>query len=266
MKKPILLLLTAIVLVAGKIYSNGITIQKVSIVDTNRTAKTAKIKFNIAWENSWRDSINWDAAWIFVKFREPKDSVWRYRHMNMSTANNFSGIGSTKMKFSIPDDKKGVFYYRDSIGGGHIKMDSVLLLWNYGADGVGAIDSVEIKVFATEMVYVPSGSYVLGDGDGKQTKSNAAFQMKNNPFNYVSVTDKWSPIINTNNGDIYLEDINTRIDGFRISGVNGLDINRDKISEFPDYPTGYKAFYCMKYPCHTRSICRFFEYAFYRPF
>jgi len=42
-----------------------------------------------------------------------------------------------------------------------VKMDSVKLNWNYGLDLVTAIDSVEIKVFATEMVYVPNGSFAL---------------------------------------------------------------------------------------------------------
>lgn len=248
MKKSLALVVFFLVAYNMSTYANGISIQKVSISDTNRTAKTASIKFNISWDNSWRDSINWDAAWIFVKYREPKDSIWKYRHLTMSPAGNDPGTGTASMKFSFPADNKGVFYYRQSIGSGNIKMDSVKLTWNYGADGVTMIDSIELKVFATEMVYVPTGSFCIGDGNGT-SRSSYSFQLKNAPNNYVTVTDKWSPLVNTyvninsNNGD----DANLYSTGLRISGLNGLDITGDKVSDYPDFPTGYRSFYCMKY-------------------
>ncbi len=231
-----------------QLLANGITVQKVSLSDTNRTEKTVAIRFNISWENSWRDSINWDAAWIFVKFREPKDSVWRYRHVTLSQTGNIPGTGNANMKFAIPDDRKGAFYYRSEMGSGHLKMDSVKLLWHYGADLVTNIDSVEVKLFATEMVYVPGGSFALGDGNGS-LKSNSAFQLKNAPNNYVMITEQWSPLINTKNNNELSgqDDITLFNDGVRISGLQGLDINNDKIADLPDFPTGYRSFYCMKY-------------------
>lgn len=229
-------------------YANGISIQKVSISDTNRTAKTASIKFNISWDNSWRDSINWDAAWIFVKYREPKDSIWKYRHLTMSPAGNDPGTGTASMKFSFPADNKGVFYYRQSIGSGNIKMDSIKLTWNYGADGVTMIDSIELKVFATEMVYVPTGSFCIGDGNGT-SRSSYSFQLKNAPNNYVTITDKWSPLVNTfvNINSTGSDDAILYNNGIRISGLDGIDINGDKITDYQDFPTGYRSFYCMKY-------------------
>lgn len=235
--------------VLGSINANNISVQKVAITDTNRAAKTAVILFNISWEHSWRDDVNWDAAWIFIKFRLPKDSIWQYKHLTMSASNNNPGTGNTVMKFAVPDDKKGIFYYRQSNGGGNIKMDSVKLFWDYGADNVENIDSVEVKVFATEMVYVPEGTYCLGDGNGKERTSNS-FQIKNAPNNFVTITNNWSPLINTfqcitcgGNDDAILT--NT---GVRISGLNGIDITGDKLAEYPDFPTGYRSFYVMKYP------------------
>lgn len=249
MKKNLLLL--SILLLAGtlSVRANGITLQKVALTDTNKTAKTAMIRFNIAWENSWRDSINWDAAWIFVKFRELKDSVWKYRHLTLSQTGNLPGTGNTTMKFAVSSDNKGVFYYRQLPGSGTIKMDSVKLLWNYAIDKIANIDSVEIKVFATEMVYVPAGNFSLGDGNGTQRSYNS-FQLKNAPNNYAVITDKWSPLINTKNEGstgIQNDDAILYTDGIRISGLGGLDISGDKVAEYPDFPTGYRSFYCMKY-------------------
>lgn len=242
-------MLFLIAFIAGNSYANNISIQKVAITDTNRTAKTASIRFNISWDNSWRDAVNWDAAWIFVKFRRPQDSVWRYRHMTLSASGNVPGTGNATMKFAIPDDRKGAFYYRSGLGSGNIKMDSVKLFWNYAADSVSVIDSVEVKVFATEMVYVPQGNYSLGDGNGTQ-KSTYSFQIKNAPNNFVTITDKWSPLVNimVNINDPGNDDVVLHKDGIRISGLGGLDINNDKVADLPDFPTGYRAFYCMKYP------------------
>ena len=236
-------------LFGSAVFANNISIQKVAITDTNRLAKTASIRFNISWENSWRDDVNWDAAWIFIKFRQPKDSVWKYRHLTMSVSGNSAGTGNASMKFAIPNDKKGLFYYRQANGAGNIKMDSVKLNWNYAADSVTVIDSVEVKVFATEMVYVPVGNFSLGDGTGKERSSNS-FQLKNAPNNFVTITNNWSPMVNTftcincgGNDDAILT--NT---GIRISGIGGLDITGDKVAEYPDFPTGYRSFYSMKYP------------------
>lgn len=249
MKKNILLL--GLLYFSGifSVQANGVTLQKVALSDTNKTAKTAMVRFNIAWENSWRDSINWDAVWIFVKFRELKDSVWKYRHLTVSQTGNLTGTGNATMKFAVPADNKGVFYYRQTLGSGHIKMDSVKLLWNYGLDKISNIDSVEIKVFATEMVYIPTGNFSLGDGNGIQ-RSYTAFQLKNAPNNYVVITDKWSPLINTrneSNNGAQTDDAILYTDGIRISGTGGLDISGDKVAEYPDFPTGYRSFYCMKY-------------------
>jgi hypothetical protein len=122
------------------------------------------------------------------------------------------------------------------------------LLWNYGAAGVINIDSVEVRVFATEMVYVAEGNYCLGDGNGSARSLNS-FQLKSPQNNYALITDGWSHLINT--GGLYssgsVDDNTVTNDGIRISGIGGLDMNDDKVADYPNFPTGYKGFYCMKY-------------------
>ena len=228
--------------------ANNISIQRVSLIDTNRVAKTISVRINISWDNSWRDDVKWDAAWIFFKYKEPKDSIWKWRHGSMSKTGNYPGNSNAALKFVVPDDLKGGFLYRQTNGSGNIKSDSLTFLWNYGNDGVLNIDSVEVRVFATEMVYVSEGMFSIGDGNGQQ-RSYFSFQLKNAPNNYVTITDKWSPLINTfiNNNSGGIDDINLYRDGIRISGLDGLDIDGDKSSDYTNFPTGYRAFYTMKY-------------------
>lgn len=236
--------------ISSLVFANNIQLQKVSLSDTNRTSKTVNIKFNISWEHSWRDSINWDAAWIIIKYKEPKDNLWKWKHAQLSVAGNNAGTAAG-VKIVVPNDLMGAFFYRSQRAEGTISSENVKLLWNYGAAGVTNIDSVEVRVFATEMVYVPQGNYCLGDGNGTQ-RSSYSFQQKNAPNNYAVISDKWSPLINTDDGSgsAYSpvhDDITIFKNGFRISGTQGLDLNDDKTADNPDYPTGYKAFYCMKY-------------------
>jgi hypothetical protein len=229
-------------------YSNNIRIQKVWLADTNRVARTVSVVFNISWENSWRDSINWDAAWVFFKFREPYDSNWNWRHGHIWQAGS-SGSGSAPMKMAVPDDKKGIFYYRSGLGSGTIQQTEVKFVWHYGNDYVSKIDDVELRLFATEMVYVPEGPFCLGDGNGN-SMSSGGLQLKNAPKNFIYINENWSPLINAT---VYCDDVLKA--GVRVSGKYGLDVNGDRVADFPNYPTGYKAFYCMKYEVTQGQYC-----------
>lgn len=60
------------------LFANNILVSNVSITNQNTTAGTNnaanfnRVKFDLSWENSWRVNggpANWDAAWVFVKFR-----------------------------------------------------------------------------------------------------------------------------------------------------------------------------------------------------
>lgn len=228
--------------------ANNINIQRVSLRDTNRVAKTVVIKINISWDNSWRDSINWDAAWLYFKYKKINDSAWKWKHGNFSTTGNYPGISTSPLKIVVPSDLKGAFLYRSGIGEGNIKSDSVCFVWNYGSDASINIDSVELRFFATEMVFVPEGSFSIGDGNGKDKSSNS-FQNKYAENNYVTISRNWSPLVNTfvNNNYYGSDDVTVYKDGIRISGTDGIDVNNDKITDHPNYPVGYRAFYSMKY-------------------
>ena len=52
--------------------ANNISVTNVSLTGQNTADNYTFVRFDISWENSWRTSsapANWDAAWIFVKYR-----------------------------------------------------------------------------------------------------------------------------------------------------------------------------------------------------
>ena len=52
--------------------SNNLQVGSATIIDADPTDGIAFVQVDIGWENSWRVSTapnNWDAAWVFVKFR-----------------------------------------------------------------------------------------------------------------------------------------------------------------------------------------------------
>jgi formylglycine-generating enzyme required for sulfatase activity len=73
-----LLLLTLSILYSNLLLPNNINVSNVTLLSQNTSAGVnnssnfSLVQFNLSWENSWRVSTgpsNWDAAWVFVKFR-----------------------------------------------------------------------------------------------------------------------------------------------------------------------------------------------------
>lgn len=140
----------------------------------NNSANFTFIQFDLNWSNSWRTStgpLNWDAAWIFVKYQInggtgcTASNVWNHATLSSVSGNHSVLVNNgTPATASAAADGTGVFLYRAGDGSGNIDWDQVRLRWNYGADGILDACNVTIKVYAVEMVYVPSGNFYLGDG------------------------------------------------------------------------------------------------------
>ncbi len=101
----------------------------------------------------------------------------------------------------------GAFIYRSSSYSGNNTNFNTTLRWNIGRGGQGA---VEVRVFAIEMVYVPQGSFTVGDG-----ASGGAFT---------------STTINT-----------------ATANASGGYPTGQTAPSSASWPNGYNAFYCMKY-------------------
>ncbi|MEM6805156.1 MAG: hypothetical protein AAF696_27415, partial [Bacteroidota bacterium] len=221
--------------IAPASYANNIEVSNVSLTGQNTTDQSVQVQFDLSWENSWRISIgpsNWDAAWVFVKYR-PSGGDWQHASLNYvdGTAANDGHLEATGSTINTPTDGRGVFVYRDTDGSGDINLSGLRLRWNYGTDGVADGQLVDIQVFAVEMVYVPQGGFLVGDGIGGTGagRFRNGFSQNAYPINSENAIFVSSAAI----GFLYYD------------SVTG---GGDQLGPIPAaFPKGFNAFYCMKY-------------------
>lgn len=232
-------------LVQSFAYGNDVSVTNVSLVNQNTTDDFTMIRFDIAWSNSWRTSTlesNWDAAWVFVKYRRALETVWH--HATLNTTGHTTPAGAT---LSIPADGMGAFIYRGSDGIGGVSWTGVELRWNYGIDGLQDYDNVEIAVFAVEMVLVPQGSFYLGDtsptvaGQFEAATSSQSFQLTSEGAITLGGGNPGSLGNNNSAGMASAEDFN--------------DVTSQTLPAV--FPKGFNGFYCMKYEMSQRQYVEF---------
>ena len=216
--------------------ANNITVSSATISGQNTTAKTEVINFDVAWENSWRTSTNennYDGAWLFVKFRKMGTQDWR--HCTINTAGFVAGAGGA---ITVPTDGKGAFIYKSANGIGAVNYTGNQLIWNYGVDGILDNETVEIRVFALEMVYIPVGSFQLGSGG---TETNAF----TNGTSGLPYTVASNAVINL---------------GITAGTLNPNGQGAPSGTLPVAYPKGFNAFWIMKYECSQQQYVDFLNH------
>ena len=250
MKRATLLL--GLVFCLTGLYANNVQISSVNLVEKDTVNKVITIAFDITWENSWRTSsapYNHDAAWIFMKF---KNAAGEWHHATLSTDSlDYSPASGTVI--SPVSDGKGFFLYRSQEGNGSFVSNGNRIKWYYASDGFGNTDPVEIKLFAIEMVYIPSGAFYVGSSSSSNGDVNFLRKITGTDTSAFlvdtalvdSVTSEGTGISDSQDDDV-LKGING-YSGIGVDGDNGLDSDNDGVIDNPDFPTGYRAFYLMKY-------------------
>ncbi len=222
------------------VYANNITVSNISLENLN-APNWVQIEFDLSWENSWRLSAgpsNWDAAWVFVKFRV---NSGEWLHAQLAQTNFVAAAGSI---IDVTDDGVGAFVYRDSDGSGDINLQNMRLRWNYGS--IDPNDIIDIKVFAVEMVNVPEGAFFLG-GTGGDEQGMFFSGSSNNPY---AVTSENAITISTTTGNLYYDNTD---------GITQEDIG-DQLGPIPSsFPKGFEAFYVMKYEVSQEQWVDFFN-------
>ncbi len=230
--------------------ANNLVLENASLKEQSPLNDYTHIEFDVSWENSWRTSSapnNWDAAWVFAKW---KLDAGDWNHCTLSTTGSAGPAIST---IEVPDEGSGegvgALIYRDGDGTGSNDWDNIRLRWNYGTDGLPDDAEVTVRLFAIEMVYVPEGDYYLGDGASTGTFRETGM---NRPVP-ISSTGVTVMSDGTDYDDAQLEGAGIFVDGdggINTSGASGPPNNTD-------YPTGYTAFYIMKYEINQGQYANF---------
>jgi formylglycine-generating enzyme required for sulfatase activity len=250
-----LVLLTVVVLSASDGACNGIDVTNISLGTRDAGTGNAPINFDISWNNSWRSTDNgapapnnWDAAWVFVKFRK-NGGDWAHASLNdtghtvPSGASLDVGLVDTSASFNIATNPGvGVFIYRSADGVGTFSKTGFALSWKYTQDSVGVNDTIDIRVFAIEMVYVPTGSFFAGDN----ASSPASFRQGS------SDTDPWyigseAPIATGTQNGAGTGVGETNSEYRYVSNSNSGEDATGAVFTIPaEFPKGYQKFYMMK--------------------
>ncbi|MEP6675104.1 MAG: SUMF1/EgtB/PvdO family nonheme iron enzyme [Ferruginibacter sp.] len=247
MRKFLLSLLLFSVLQTIK--ANNITVSNVVRLSVNTVQHSSMIRFDVNWENSWRDASNWDAAWIFIKYRVTGASgAWSHATLNYVDGINDGHTAATGSVINTSNDGKGIFIYRNATGSGTNSFTNVQLRWNYGADGISDNTFVDISVSGIEMVYVSQGSYFVGDGSVTNVQGEFVDGASTNPLQITS--ENGLTLGGGTTGSLG----NNNRSGMANNGIFSLPPN--SIDDFDNttpqtlpatFPKGFNAFYCMKY-------------------
>ncbi|MES2772885.1 MAG: SUMF1/EgtB/PvdO family nonheme iron enzyme [Bacteroidota bacterium] len=210
------LLLTALVL-SFSVSANNMQISNIS---TSQVNGSIVINFNLSWENSWRTAStgNYDGAWVFFKF---KDNDGKWKPIRFSGTNNTAPAGYTvDISNNGSNNGIGAFVYRSNLGFGNVALTNIRA-------GIEPLPGIfDVKGFAIEMVYVPQGSFYVGDSTGI---AGAAYQLGNTigPYKVYGVGST----------------VTLGIGASDLSGENEQTLN----GNLTNFPVGYNAFWIMKY-------------------
>lgn len=127
----------------------------------------ATVSFKIAWDNSWRDDFNWDAVYVFLKYKKKDEAEWKHAYLMDNGHALTSGFGYQMAKTGTLHRAMGMFVERNTKGSGDVTV-SLSLKWRIDQNSLVSTDFlndlVELQATCIEMVYYPQGAFCLGDG------------------------------------------------------------------------------------------------------
>jgi formylglycine-generating enzyme required for sulfatase activity len=135
--------------------ANNIQISNISIVAASNT-----IKFDVSWENSWRSTAleNWDAAYVFFKYKSVNGE---WLTVQLTSTGDVIPVGCIR-DFTTNSGfyKGGRLFYQNAPFAGTSTFTNIQL----GIPTLLARGINDIKVFAIEMVRIPTSIFSVGDG------------------------------------------------------------------------------------------------------
>ncbi len=242
MKTHFSIFLFLILITNHNLVANNIRVSNVTITDLNPDGNYAMVYFDLSWDNSWRTSSitsNWDAAWVFVKYRKVNETTWNHAILNRTdgTGSGDGHVEPANCNIASSNDTgtggaHGVFIHADADKAqGTANYTGIKLRWNYGANGLADNEQVEISVMAIEMVYITQGSFYVGSGGG-ETKTFYKHPNLTGSNSIYQITSEGAIDVGTVEGNLCYT----------------ITTGGDQAGPIPaTFPKGYNAYYCMKY-------------------
>jgi formylglycine-generating enzyme required for sulfatase activity len=230
-----ILFLAAELLAAAGVRANNLQVKNVTV--SGRDDSTAYVKFDISWENSWRyTNFNHDAAWVFFKVLPQGSNAWQHVKLAGTGVNppNYATGRGTRIELIVPPDRVGLFMRRSANGTGTTSVQNVKAVWNFVSNGLVKTDNVLVQALAVEMVLVPEGSFKVGSG-GTETGSFTDGSWSSGATLPFEINGSWDRQITNAPGKLWGTSTTSWTS---IGGAGSVNAN---------YPSGYNAFYCMKY-------------------
>src|SRR5688572_19297436 len=250
--KIILIAIVFFILFNQYAFCNNVQVSNVRLTGQNTTDNFTMVEFDIMWENSWRYAPgsgpgNWDATWIFIKYKIGDGGNWQHAWLNdtgHTYCNNTeltNGLRSPELPFNYNTNPSlGIFLYRNSPGSGTHSCNDIKLKWNYGSNNVPDDAQVDIRVFAIEMVYIPQGNFYVGSG-GSEVGGFYKYPATTTPF---LINSEAAITVGTATDNLYYPNP---------TGESG-----DQAGPIPAaFPKGYNAFYAMKYEISQQGYSDF---------
>ncbi len=188
----------------------------------NFSPSERRVELRLTWENAWYETNGWhDAVWLFGKAKQ--GTQWQSIVFDTSPT---SLRYDPSVEASTRPDGLGILLKSRQNGDMSTTLSCVLHSdWN---------DDTHLLAFmALSMVYVPEGSFWLGDGVGSQN----AFRTGT----FAQDSTKVLPYLVASEAQIRVG-----LQSDALFGRNDLDWTPPR--SIPEtFPKGYKAFYAMKY-------------------
>ena len=223
--------LVLVVSLLPSVFANNLSISNVRLTDRNPSSKTVAVLFDISWENSWRNKINHDAAWVTLRLTGNDPSAGKSL-CSLSAAGitpqGFSAGTNAAAELYVPGDKTGVFVRRSGHGlTSAFSSNNVRVNIDYSSCGFDGTSEISATLLGLEMVLVPEGGFYAGDFSASQ----ASFRQ--------GAADT-TPLHVTSAGPFTVP--------YYVSAGNNGEVPTGNAVVLPQgFPTGYGAFYAMKY-------------------
>ncbi len=219
-------------------------------------AVTKQLNITLAWDNSWHDGSGQfrDAAWLFLKYKDITNPEWQ--HAVLGTPNGAGGntpavltdtLNSPGVQFDVQAKRAGVS--TGAVTGYMVRRQKSATVATQNNPEYAGVYNVamsfnvvvtlpagvtlanpEFRVYALEMVDIPSGAFYAGDGSANS---------------YVKTNT-------TTNAPLYLTST---------GGGTGLSATTyfggTQIAVSSNYPNGVAEYFIMKYELSNEAYCEF---------